>query len=139
VPAIIDAEGLGAGVYDRLREQQFEVGAFYGGQGAFDNKKFKNRRAEAYWKFRAQFEAGLIDIDPEDHKLASQLLTIRWFLDSTGRIQLESKDDMKKRKPPLPSPDRADAAMLTTVRVGEIYAGDAIGKLMTSDLLTKQM
>jgi len=137
VPAIIDAEGLGAGVYDRLREQGFEVGAFHAGQGAFDKTKFKNRRAEAYWKFRAQFEAGLIDIDPNDHKLANQLLSIRWFLDSAGRIQLESKDDMRKRG--LPSPDRADAAMLTTVRVGEIFAGNAAAGLLTSDLLGKRM
>jgi len=139
VPAIIDADGLGAGVYDRLREQGYEVGAFHGGKAAFDKTKFKNRRAEQYWRFREMFEADLIDLDPEDEQLAAQLLSIRWFLDSTGRIQLESKDDMRKRG--LPSPDRADAAMMSTVDTGLVgLVVDVIrDSSLTSDLLRRKL
>ena len=49
----------------------------------------------------------IIDIDPDDDKLAAQLGSIKWGIDSRGRIKIESKDDMRKRG--LPSPDRADA------------------------------
>ena len=43
----------------------------------------------------------------QDDKLAAQLGSIKWGIDSRGRIKIESKDDMRKRG--LPSPDRADA------------------------------
>ena len=43
----------------------------------------------------------------QDDKLAAQLGSIKWGVDSRGRIKIESKDDMRKRG--LPSPDRADA------------------------------
>jgi hypothetical protein len=42
------------------------------------------------------FERDEIDIDPDDDQLAAQLGSIKWGLDSKGRIKIESKDDMKK-------------------------------------------
>ena len=54
-----------------------------------------------------RFEQRDIDIDPDDDKLAAQLGSIKWGIDSRGRIKIKSKDDMRKRG--LPSPDRADA------------------------------
>jgi hypothetical protein len=53
-------------------------------------------------------EQGEIDIDPGYDKLAAQLGSIKWGIDSRGRIKIKSKDDMRKRG--LPSPDRADTA-----------------------------
>ena len=50
---------------------------------------------------------GEIDIAPEDDLLAAQLGAIKWKLTSRGQIQIESKDEMRKRG--MPSPDRADA------------------------------
>jgi hypothetical protein len=52
-----------------------------------------------------------MDLDPADDDLAAQLGAIKYKFTSRGQIQIESKDDMKKRG--LPSPDRADALMLT--------------------------
>jgi hypothetical protein len=46
---------------------------------------------------RERFEQGEIDIDPYDDKLAAQLGSIKWGIDSRGRIKIESKDDMRKR------------------------------------------
>jgi hypothetical protein len=57
---------------------------------------------------RERFEQGEIDIDPDDDKLAAPLGSIKWGVDSRGRIKIESKDDMRKRG--LPSPYRADTA-----------------------------
>jgi hypothetical protein len=59
---------------------------------------------------RESFEASEIDIDPEDDKLAAQLGSIKWTVDSRGRIKIESKDEMRKRG--LPSPDRADTVAM---------------------------
>lgn len=107
----VDADGLGAGVYDRMVELNHEVCEFRGGMAAIDSDRFLNRRAECYWMLRERFERGEMDIDPDDDLLASQLGSIKWALTSRGQIKIESKDDMRKRG--MPSPDRADALMMT--------------------------
>lgn len=58
---------------------------------------------------RERFEAGDIDIE-NDEELVAQLSNIKYKINSRGQIQIESKDEMRKRG--LPSPDRADALML---------------------------
>lgn len=113
----VDGVGVGAGVIDQLVEQQMagELPATWvlydmqAGSAAMDPQQFKNARAEWWWGLRETFEAGDIDIDPEDDDLAAQLGAMRYVYTSRGQIQIESKDDMKKRG--LPSPDRADALM----------------------------
>ena len=109
VVAQIDADGLGAGVYDRLIELGYDVAEYRGGMPAIDSDRFANRRAECYWMLKEMFEAGEIDIDPDDDVLASQLQSLKWTLTSKGQIKIESKEDMRKRG--MPSPDRADALM----------------------------
>lgn len=134
VPMIIDIIGVGSGVFDRLREQRLNVGPYQGSQRALNPAKFKNRRAESWWTFREHMEAGLIDLDREDEKLAAQLGSVKWGVDSAGRIFIESKDDLKERG--LPSPDRADAAILSTVHVGSVPERlEGQGNSVTSGLL----
>jgi hypothetical protein len=113
-PMAVDADGLGAGVYDNLAEDDLPVSEFHGGASPIDGERFKNLRAERYWALREAFEAGEVDIDPDDDQLASQLSSMKWKLDRKGRIQIESKEDMRKRG--MPSPDRADAVMMAWVR-----------------------
>jgi hypothetical protein len=110
---VIDIVGLGAGPFDRLREQGYPVVGFSAAERAFRPDKFKNRRAEVYWHFREDLENGEIDLDPEDKDLQAQLQTIKWWVDSSGRIQMESKEDMRERG--VHSPDFADAAIYSTV------------------------
>lgn len=117
VPAVIDVIGVGAGVFDRLSEQNLNVVAFNSSESATNPKKFVNRRAEQYWALRELFHDGAIDLDAEDEELAAQLGSIKWTIDSAGRIKIESKEDMKKRG--LPSPDRADAVMMVTYNGGD--------------------
>ena len=105
--AHVDADGLGAGVADRLLELDYPIIPIHGGQQAYDNEKFLNKRAEWYWGLRERFEIGEIDIDVEDDELAAQLASLKWKINSLGKIQIERKEEMKKRG--LPSPDRADA------------------------------
>jgi hypothetical protein len=136
VPLILDVVGLGAGVYDRMREQGYDVIPFSGAERAYRPDKFKNRRTEIYWHARVEMEKGEIDIDPDDQKLLAQLGSIKWWVDSSGRIQVEPKEDMKDRG--LPSPDRADAFVYSRVRnLGHVFA--APEGSIAQDLLKKAM
>ncbi len=138
VTAVIDLPGVGGGVVDRLIELGLPVTPYNGGEAPIDKERFVNARAEDYWTLRELFEAGDIDLDPDDDKLAAQLGSIKWGIDSRGRIKIESKDDMRKRG--MPSPDRADTvAMAFSGRSqgrpvdAESHAGESI----TGDLMTK--
>lgn len=111
-PSNIDVIGIGAGVFDRCREMGDNVSAFNSSETPNDPVKFINRRAEQFWELREMFIDGAVDIDEEDDVLAAQLGTIKWKINSAGRIQIESKEDMKKRG--LNSPDRADGMMMST-------------------------
>jgi hypothetical protein len=135
-PSVIDVVGLGAGPFDRLREQGYPVVPFSGGERAYRPDKFKNRRAEAYWQFRMDLEAGLVDLDPKDEILHKQLQTVKWFVDSTGRIQMESKDDMRARG--VDSPDFADAAIMSCQGRPPFVQMNLEGSL-AADLLDKAM
>jgi hypothetical protein len=137
IPAVIDAIGVGAGVFDRLRQRGFEVGAFEGSTRALRFNKFNNRRSEIYWTFRTMMENGEIDLDPGDDQLAAELTNIKWWLDSSGRIVIEPKDDMRERG--VMSPNHADAAVLSTVSIGNWGSLGHDERDLTGDLLTKAM
>lgn len=107
--AKIDADGIGGGVYDRLKELKEPVAAMHSGAKARDDTKFINTRSEWWWTLRERFETGTIGIENDDD-LISQLANIKYKLNSQGRIQIESKEDMRKRG--VASPDLADALML---------------------------
>lgn len=142
VPAVIDIIGIGAGVYDRLNEQSLNVVPFQSSEKAIQvnsdgSAKYANKRAEQFWHLRELFHNGLIDIDEDDEELANQLGSMKWKIDSSGRIVIESKEDMKKRG--LPSPDRADALMMVTVDVAGTQETGTLNvrhtQSLTSDLM----
>lgn len=113
--AKIDAVGIGAGVYDRLKELKKPVTEMQSGGSPKDKERFVNARAEWWWGLRTRFENGDIDIEDDDI-LTSQLSNIKYKVNSRGQILIESKDDMKKRG--MSSPDRADTLMLVFADVG---------------------
>jgi hypothetical protein len=112
-PAVVDSIGIGAGVFDRLREQRANAIGFVASERAYRADRFVNRRAEVFWDLREAMREGLIDLDPADDELAAQLGAIRFHEDSRGRIQIERKADMKARG--VSSPDRADALAMSLV------------------------
>ena len=105
----VDEIGVGAGVVDRLRELGLPVRGVNVAQRARQDRKYVNLRAEGYWGLRERFTTGHISI-PDDNELTSELASLRYSYDSSGRIKIESKDEMRKRG--LSSPDKADALML---------------------------
>jgi hypothetical protein len=114
--ARIDVVGLGAGVYDRLKELEKPAVEMQAGQAPQNSERFLNARAEWYWGLRERFEAGDIDLD-EDEDLAFQLSSIKYKPNSRGQIVIESKEDMKKRG--LKSPDKADMIMMLFAAIDE--------------------
>lgn len=124
--AKVDVIGIGSGVVDRLKEQGHQVQSMNAGEAAYDSERFINKRAEWYWGLRERFQAGDIAIPP-DEELAAQISSIRYKFDSRGRIQIESKDEMKKRG--LPSPDKADALVMAFARSGSAALPEEVKKL----------
>lgn len=110
--AHVDTIGVGQGVYDALREDGHPVQRFRASERPRDPQQFANRRAETYWQLREAFKQGEIDLDPADEDLAAELGALRWKLNGRhGQIQIESKDELRKRTKGL-SPDLADAACI---------------------------
>jgi hypothetical protein len=121
----IDDAGLGGGVTDRLLElvserefagQDVEIipinvgtAATEGDEPRSTQERFRNLKAEISWALRDRFETGDIAIE-EDEDLLGQTAVIKYKLTSRGQIEIERKEDIKKRG--LPSPDRFDALVL---------------------------
>ncbi|MDE7313579.1 MAG: DEAD/DEAH box helicase family protein [Eubacterium sp.] len=127
----IDDTGLGGGVTDRLREVKREqklhrlviVPINAAEKIPTDTKEGKDA-AEYYNDITTHMWAVLKDLlenkqtEIEDNsETFAQLSTRKYFMASNGKLQLESKKEIKKRG--LPSPDRADAAALS-VYLGKI-------------------
>ena len=114
-----DVIGIGAGVVDRLREQGMPVFGVNVGEVSSVPDRYMRLRDELWWKAREWFMARDCKI-PRDDALMSDLVGPTYKPLSTGKLQIESKDDMKKRG--LKSPDVADAFCLTFA--GGEYAAD---------------
>lgn len=103
----VDVTGVGAGVVDRLRQLGVRCLEVNFGSGA-DVPTYKNKRAEMWAAMGEWLKTGCL---PDDSELLMELSAPTYFFDSAGRLQLESKDDMRERG--LPSPDKADALACT--------------------------
>jgi len=107
---LVDAIGLGSGVVDRLRE----LGAPARGINVAESTAMKPEamrlRDELWMLCREWLEEKDCRL-PADEKLKAELSTPRYSFTSSGKIKIESKDEMRKRG--LGSPDIADALCLT--------------------------
>ena len=117
----IDEVGVGAGVYDRVA-QILKDQTIYGvnvGQAAFDSEQYANLRAEIFWGLRERFIAGDIDLSDLSQDVyeifPAQLSQIKFKYTARNQLQIEKKEDMKKRG--LVSPDKADALALAFGRL----------------------
>lgn len=101
---IVDVIGIGAGVVDRLREQKIRVEAFNASEGT-DRKDhsgelgFTNVRSGAWWNLRELLDPAYgADLAlPPDDRLTGDLTAPHWRVMSGGRIQVESKVEIRKR------------------------------------------
>lgn len=111
--------GLGAGPYDRLRELGWkQVYGLNMSESAIRKDEFVNLRAELAWLLRDKFHEPAGIYIPDDDDLKAELSDVRYKMTSDGRRQLESKDDIKKRRNGR-SPDRFDAMMMSYASPGQ--------------------
>jgi len=120
----IDAIGLGAGLADRLRELDMPAVAVSVSETASLKDRFNRLRDELFWGAREWFEARDCHI-PDDGTLMAELSGIRYKYLSTGKLKVESKDEMKRRG--QRSPDVADAFVLTFAGQGAVAGGYSRG------------
>lgn len=109
----IDIGANGAGVYDILIDRGMsEVvrGVNFGSKAIYDDR-YSNKRAEMWGEANEWLKQELPVQIPNDDELLDDLCSVNKKYDNRGRLQLESKDDVKKRIGR--SPDRADAFVLT--------------------------
>jgi hypothetical protein len=59
---------------------------------------------------------------PDDDELIGDLCAPRWWLNSTGRLQIEGKDEIRKRLGR--SPDAGDAVVMAFSIGGSLPSGD---------------
>lgn len=110
----IDGGGVGGGVVDRCRQLRLAVyDVQFGGKAdrsdlLSQGESYANKRSEMWGALRAWLVTGAIE---DDAALAEQLVGPSYGLNQRDEIQLERKQDMKKRG--LSSPDWADALALT--------------------------
>jgi hypothetical protein len=115
----IDTIGVGWGVVSLLEawakegRHKAHIVPINVSERANDPEKFRNQRSEMWWNGRLllQPKEGGADVRLNvDRKVMAQLSGPTFKADSAGRIQIESKADMKRRG--VGSPDRAEAVLL---------------------------
>lgn len=110
----VDEGGVGGGVIDRLRMLRVPVvGINFGSKPDYtyvgnETAKYANKRAEMWGNLKYWLPGGSI---PDDNSLRDGLIAVEYGYNIDNAIQLEKKEDMRKRG--LSSPDEADALALT--------------------------
>ena len=106
----VDIGGLGGPIYDRMKELKFRVTQVNFGESALDKKRYVDMRSQM-WDEMGEWlkEADILD----DDELHSDLTGPSYSFDSNGRLKLEKKEDMKKRR--VRSPDLGDALALSVI------------------------
>jgi len=111
----IDCIGIGAGVLSRVKEvlrgKNININACHFGEApeqisqklshlpTSTKKRFRNKKAEQYFRLRALMEDGMIDI-PDNIKLRSELMKMKWERGPSEKIRIIDPEDK--------SPDFAD-------------------------------
>jgi hypothetical protein len=110
VSIIVDVIGIGSGVVDRLLEFDLPIIGLNVAESASVEELYMRSRDELWFRARKWLEKKACRL-VEDKILVSELILPKYTFTSTGKIKVESKDEMRKRSPR--SPDVADAFCLT--------------------------
>lgn len=121
----IDDTGLGGGVTDRLKEIKRDESldwliiipvnfASKVPKGVKDSHYYDDIVTYMWSVVRDLMQESSIKL-PDDSDLVGQMTTRKYFIQSNGKIRLESKKAMKERG--VKSPDRADAVVLACMPV----------------------
>lgn len=135
--AVIDTNGVGAGVFDTVRKSGYHCLGFNAGTrtnttDVSGQVQFYNLRAAIYWRLREALDParGSEVCLPPDDKMAAELSAARWSNVAGGKVLIESKDDIRKRVGG--SPDRGDAVALA-FWASRLSVGGGISESSTFD------
>lgn len=119
----VDVIGLGAGVADRLMELDLPVVAVNVSESASMSDRFMRLRPELWYAAREWFESMSVTLPrlPLTEKLVDELVAVEQKILSTGKVDVESKQDLKSRG--VSSPNLADALCLTFAEGGAVLNG----------------
>lgn len=131
-PALIciDVIGIGAGVVDRLHEQNLPILGVNVGEAPSTTGRYAKLRDELWVRCKEWLATRAVRL-PQHDQLRDDLAAPRYTFLSDGRLKVEDKNSMRARG--LPSCDYADALNLTFCEMG---LGIASG--MTSGLHDSQ-
>ncbi len=119
---VVDAIGVGSGVASRLIEMKVPTVAVNVGIQPIMKPDANRLRDELWWAMREWFESRIVRIEAgeSDRKTLDRFIheatSPKYSILSTGKIQVESKDAMRRADRIGRSPNLADAACLTFAR-----------------------
>jgi hypothetical protein len=108
---VVDSDGIGNTVFDQLKFQGYGrlLYEFHGGKPANNAVRYFNRRAEVWGLMRDWLKANA-EI-PDEPEIEMDLTGPQYGFSAQQQIQLERKEDLKKRG--LSSPDYGDSLAYT--------------------------
>jgi hypothetical protein len=118
----VDTIGLGSGVADRLREMGYNVRDVNVAEASAMNPNANKLRDELWLSVKDWLATRAVKL-PADDQLRHELVAPRYTFTSSGKVQVESKDSMRKRR--MRSPDLADALCLTFASQAAMVGGRA--------------
>ncbi len=120
----IDCIGIGAGIVDRLLEIGYDqVEGINVARSANNKDQFRNLRAELWHDMREWLAQDSPVQIPDSDELLGDLTSLGYKFDSSARLQIESKEDLRNRG--MKSPDSADALALTFA-VGDYLSAGSV-------------
>ena len=118
----VDTIGLGSGVADRLREMGHNVRDVNVAESSAMNPNANKLRDELWLAVKDWLATKSVRL-PADDQLRHELVAPRYSFTSSGKVVVESKDSMRKRR--MRSPDLADALCLTFASQAAMVGGRA--------------
>lgn len=107
---VVDASGMGQGLLHLFRDTQKTYVPFHNHGTPRKSRTYKNKITEAWFQVAEHLRERRISM-PEDPLLMAQLADRQYKMDAKGLIQVETKDDYRRRTDRR-SPDRADAYVM---------------------------
>jgi hypothetical protein len=124
----LDMGAMGSPILDNLRRLGYGgvTQGIYFQQAPIRDDLYVNRRAEMWHAIAKWLKDGgtLPKNAPESQDIEDDLTSPEYFYSNKGKMQLESKEDMKERG--LPSPDDGDALALTFAAPVRVGAGSSM-------------
>jgi phage terminase large subunit len=125
-----DSDGLGTVFIDLMADEGWRINRFHGGQAAQRSNEYANLIGEVWHESSLAIIRGEIHLSGIDPLTFEQLTTRRAEWSATGKLRVESKDDMRAQG--IQSPDRADA-LLACIAMGARRTG-ALGARQAAQL-----